>query len=177
MFAWYKPDSHFWIYHAGHKSAEDAGKVLCLSFCNRCGWHSTKVVRDTLSYHPLSHQLSTQWKSCSTASNTWASLEVTFSFSDLIFFDRKKNTCAPPGQNVKRLKKPPPNDQKLFSTSRYEAAVWRVIQLPSSRFWTLLPTNLPLSGELPLEKGGTVIYGLNQDFPIHFQAKPFLDAF
>ena len=105
VFAWYKPDLHFWIYHAGHKSAEDAGKVLCLSFCNRCGWHSTKVVRDTLSYHPLSHQLSTQWKSCSTASNTWASLEVTFSFSDLIFFWQEKNTCAPPGQEEKRLNK------------------------------------------------------------------------
>ena len=62
------------INHFRNAGAKDAEEFLSPPPSgNRCAWHSTKVVRDTLSYHPLSHQLNTQWKSCSTTSNTWTS--------------------------------------------------------------------------------------------------------
>ena len=164
---------HYKIYHARNKSAKDAGKVLFLSLCNRCGWHSTKVVRDTLSYHPLSHQLHTQWKSCSAASNTWTwASQADFQF---LWFDVFRQ-ITPVHHLVRRWNKMSSSillqmTKKQLSSyfqplETLDEAIWRVI-LPSSRFWSLLPTNLPLSGELPSRRGEQDLWlesGLSNSF-------------
>ena len=168
---------HYWVYHARDKSGKDAGKISLLSLCNRCGWHSTKVVRDTLSYHPLSHQLHTQWKSCSIASNTWTwASQADFQF---LWFDvfRQK---TPVHHLVRRLNKMSLSILLQMNKNYHPILNLQRPWMKQSDGWSSPP---PDSGsccqliyhflESCPREGGSRIYGLNQDFPIHFQAKPF----
>ena len=101
----------------------------------------------------------------------WLSVSLIWCFST-------ENTCAPPGQKVKQnvIVDPPSNEQKLSSYSQppetLDEAIWRVI-LPSSRFWKLLPTNLPLSGELPSRRGEQDLW-LESGLSNSFSGKTFL---
>ena len=90
-----------------------------------------------------------------------------------------ENTCAPPGQKVRRLNKmslsillPKMSKKQYHPIFNLRQCLTGDPNSPSSRFWSPLPTNLPLSGELPSRRGGR-IYGLNQDYPIHSKVKPF----
>ena len=72
---------------------------------NRCAWHSTKVVRDTLSYHPLlpsaPHTMKVMLRSFQhlyLSPSWWLSVSLIWRFLT-------ENTCAPPGQKVRRLNK------------------------------------------------------------------------
>ena len=126
---------------------------------NRCAWHSTKVVRDTLSYHPLlpsaPHTMKVMLHSfqhLDLSPSWWLSVSLIWRFLT-------ENTCAPPGQKVKRLNKMSLSILPKMSKKQYHP-IFNLRQCltgdpnsPSSRFWSPLPTNLPLSGELPSRRG------------------------
>ena len=143
------------INHFRNAGAQDAEEFLSPApRGNRCAWHSTKVVRDTLSYHPLSHQLNTQWKSCSTTSNTWTS-ERWLSVSPIFDISTRKT----PGHG----KKHSILDQfQLWNEGVRQDGRW-IPPPPDSGTRCQLIYQF-LEGLLPLEKGEGGIYGLNQDF-------------
>ena len=162
VFKQYMVDSNYWLIDAGNKKCSRCSwEVLFLSFCNRCGWHSTKVVRDTLSYHPLSHQLNTQWKSCSTTSNTWTS-ERWLSVSPIFDISTRKT----PGPQNETLNLGP-----ISTLERGSEARWQVNSPPPDSGTPCQLIYQFLEGLLPLQKGEGGIYGLNQDF--HNQVRSF----
>ena len=132
------------INHFRNAGAQDAEEFLSPApRGNRCAWHSTKVLRDTLSYHPLSHQLNTQWKSCSTTSNTWTS-ERWLSVSPIFDISKRKT----PGHWNETLNLGP-----ISTLERGSEARWQV-NSPPPWFRNPVPTNLPVSGGLAAPRKG-----------------------